>query len=151
MPANPENPYEDYYQKRERLIKELDVIFDETKQFSELLKKDFGAADEIGEKLRSIDVKMATLRSDEIILWAELRNIKNKTEIEAGKSEKIDDLHKKILLNSEEQSKLFNEMDEALTEEVGQRGDSEGTLAIIKMKMSRFEEIQRELAELEEE
>lgn len=154
--------YEDSYEKYERLTKELEAVYSEIKQFLEVLKKDFAAVGEVGGKLNSMDVKMAALGSDEIILEAELRNIESgdisltaslddKIDAEAAKFEKIDAQRKKIAENLEKQFELFKEMDEAVVEEVGRRGDSDGTFAIIQMKIARMEEIHQEIADIEKE
>lgn len=162
MPDIKEPAYEDSYEKYERLKKELVVIFSEIRGFLVVLEKDFTAIGETGGTLKAMDEKMEELRVRQITLEEELKKaqeapinpnltLDEKIDAEAHKFEKIDACRQKITQMFEEQSDLLRQMDAVFTQETAQKGDSEGTFAIIQMKIARVDQILQEIADLEKE
>jgi len=165
MPEKQESTYEDSYQKRKRLEKELKSAIDDIKKSFDVYKKDASAVSACFKRCDSIVKRIGELAEQERELDKELKEQAAKN-VELEKSntpmdEKIDSSAKiyseisstreKIIKIWEETESLIKEMDKLVEEEQpGQIGDWEGTVSIIKMNIQRIEELKRQLDELNE-
>ena len=156
MPINPEGKYEDSYQKKERLKKELITAFDETSNFLSVLKKDFGNVEGFSEKFETLDIKADKLTKQEHSLRKELKRM----ELDHGKLSEGDESAKKleeeIDAQREEIMDIWDQIDslrqqqiKMMEEESTERGDVEESEAIVRMKFKKLEEIKKQLDELE--
>ncbi len=154
MPEKSPSEYEDSYQKEERLRRELNLLLIEIKQFLESGKKSIEEMRELPEKFSSIEKEIEDLSQVEKDLKAELDKMKADYEKISDLDEQIDasrdisEQQSKIWDNWSKQFNLYKEMKGMCEEEVGLKGDFEGTESIVKMKLQRLDELIKQLENL---
>ena len=155
MTEKHDNGYEDSYQKRERLQRELQDTMNEIRSFFEVFERDHSNATDSLHNSDSLGNRAKELMEQE----KDLEDTSKKQEIELAGLEDIDAKIEKeveILATREALIKIMDEIESILDEmekttEVGQgqTGDSEGVLSVIEMKWQKFKEIKEQLDELD--
>lgn len=158
-----EGEYKDSYQKREMLLNELRAAIDEIKNLILVARKDFGNVKDFSERYDAIEKKMDELAEQERLLDEELKKqqteLNNLNESATDTDEKIDSsmamwseislTREKLLEIWEERDSLLKELEKIIEEETGQKGDYEGSMALVKARMKKIEELKRQLDELD--
>ena len=163
MSLNPENKYEDSCQKEERLRGELKFAISDVRASFGVYAKDSKEVSSSFEKLENINQKIDELIKQEQGLEEELMakqtelakigglpdaDIDNKIDSSLIVSLEIGSIREKISGILDEVDALIREMDKIFEEQRGMVGDSEGSKAVIEIKMKKIEDLKKQLDEL---
>ncbi len=130
MVIDKESKYEDSYEREDRLIRELSEVLNEINKFRIILQKDMLAAKKVPVTLAKIDLEISELNE-------KYREKISKLDI-ANTDNELRGIEEQLLAKEKE----YNDLAE---QEPAIMGDAEGTLAVIKLKTNKMEEIQKEL------
>ncbi|MSU54245.1 MAG: hypothetical protein EXS48_00185 [Candidatus Staskawiczbacteria bacterium] len=154
MSLDPENNYEDSSQREERLMQELHSAFEEVVAFFESAESGIGEMRGLSKKFSALEERIEESDKLEHDLKIELDKLKAKEETISDLDEKIDasrdvaEQQAKIWELWSKQDDLYKEFYKICEDEAGMKGDVEGTMAIIQMKIEKIEAIKKELREL---
>ncbi|MSU54763.1 MAG: hypothetical protein EXS48_02965 [Candidatus Staskawiczbacteria bacterium] len=154
MPTNPENNYEDSYQKEGRLRRELELLLSEVREFLATAKRGISEVGDLPVKVDALEEELEESNKLEQDLKTKLDEMKAKYETITDVDQQIDastDIFQQQSKIHElwiKQDDLQNELLKIYENEPGMKGDVEGTMAVIKLKMQKIEDIRKQLEEL---